>query len=100
MPAEQRREIHRRWARVVSEPEENARHVALAASGPDPDVAHVLDVAARAARTRGAPDAAAELAEHAARLTPPADDAGRRRRLAMAGGYRLVAATPGAHERS
>jgi hypothetical protein len=67
-----RRDIHASIAERVSEPEERARHLALAATAPDEAVAGALDEAARRAVSRGAPVAAAELFERAARLTPPA----------------------------
>jgi DNA-binding CsgD family transcriptional regulator len=66
-----RRALHRRLAEVAEEPEERARHLALAAEGPDESVAAALAAAARAVAARGAPEAAAELAERARRLTPP-----------------------------
>jgi DNA-binding CsgD family transcriptional regulator len=69
--AEQRRAVHRRLAGVVVDVEERARHLALAATGPDASVADSLDEAARWARARGAPDAAAGLLEEAIRLTGP-----------------------------
>lgn len=69
-PAE-RRDAHARLALVVGEPEERARHLGLAAEGPDTGVAASLDAAARIARARGAPSAAAELALLARALTPP-----------------------------
>lgn len=83
-PAE-RRAIHRRLAAAVPEPEERARHLALAADGPDADVAAALDEAAAGARARGAPDAAALLTERALLLTPEADVAAAARRLRDAG---------------
>ena len=67
-----RRRLHRRLAGVVSDPEERARHLALGAVGPSQQVADALDEAAREAASRGAPAAAAELAELAVRLTPAA----------------------------
>lgn len=70
---EARHALHARLAALVSDEEERARHLALAASGPDPTVADVLEAAARQARSRGAPTAAAELAEQALRLTPHAE---------------------------
>jgi DNA-binding CsgD family transcriptional regulator/Tfp pilus assembly protein PilF len=70
--ASRRRELHTRAAEHASDPEERARHLALAATGPDELVANVLEDAARRAESRGAPPAAAELYERAARLTPPA----------------------------
>jgi DNA-binding CsgD family transcriptional regulator/exonuclease VII small subunit len=65
-----RHELHRRLAEVVHDPEERARHLALSTEAPDAEVAAALDEAARHSRARGAPDAAAELAELARRLTP------------------------------
>jgi DNA-binding CsgD family transcriptional regulator len=81
------RELHGRLAEIVVDPEERARHLALAAAGPDPSVAAALEEAAGEAAARGAPGVAAELTEQAARLTPPdrAEDA--RRRAADAGYY-------------
>ena len=77
---ERRREAHAVLARLAVGPEERARHLALAAEGPDAAVADQLDEAARSARARGAPVVAGELAELAAQLTPPADDEAARRR--------------------
>ncbi len=86
-----RRRMHRRLAELVDDPEERARHLALAASGPDPHVARALEEAGRHARARGAPDAAAELLELARNLTPPEDDAGLRRRSVAAAEYHFDA---------
>jgi DNA-binding CsgD family transcriptional regulator len=69
-----RRVVHASLAAVVTDPEERARHEALAATGPDGAVASRLAEAGRRARSRGATAAAAELAELAVRLTP-LDDA-------------------------
>jgi DNA-binding CsgD family transcriptional regulator len=86
-----RREAHAHLAAVVVDEEERARHLALAAEGPDAAVAAALDVAAPHALARGAPAAAAELSEIAAQLTPPGDPpARRRRRLAAAEAHRLA----------
>jgi DNA-binding NarL/FixJ family response regulator len=63
-----RRAMHRRWAEVVTEPEQAARHLALAATSGDPVTWASLDEAAEMARTRGAPAAAAELVDLAVRL--------------------------------
>jgi DNA-binding CsgD family transcriptional regulator len=68
--AAERWRLHRRLAEVVSDPEERARHLALGAETPNEQVAGALDEAARHAAARGAPAAAAELAELAVRLTP------------------------------
>ena len=67
---EQQQVLHRHLATVLRDVEERARHLALATDLPDPDVAAVLDEAAHRANARGAPDAAAGLAEQALRLTP------------------------------
>ena len=83
--AARRREIHARLAAIVPDPEEAARHLALASTEPDPATAQALEDAARRAAARGAPDAACELAGLAVRRTPPGrrDDL-RRRRMAEA----------------
>jgi DNA-binding CsgD family transcriptional regulator len=73
-----RRGLHRRLADVVREPEEQARHLALAATGPDAAVAQLLEDAAEQARLRGAPSAAAELMELSLKLAASADDTPRR----------------------
>jgi DNA-binding CsgD family transcriptional regulator len=74
-PRGDRRTLHRRLAVAVTDPEERARHLALAASGPDSNLASSLDEVAREALTRGAPHAAAELLDMAAQLTPISDRA-------------------------
>jgi DNA-binding CsgD family transcriptional regulator len=58
-----RRAIHRSLANALALPELKARHTALGAASADPETLHALDTAAAAARTRGAPAAAAELVE-------------------------------------
>jgi DNA-binding CsgD family transcriptional regulator len=78
------RSLHARLADVVSSAEERARHLALAAPGPDDAVAAILETAARAVHARGAPTAAAELAEQALRLTTPDSSDDARRRLLLA----------------
>jgi DNA-binding CsgD family transcriptional regulator len=86
MPLHRRRELHRRLADLKLDPEERARHLAIAASEADESIAAALDEAAAHARRRGAVHAAAELAEHAVALTPPAAAARLgRRRLTAAG---------------
>jgi DNA-binding CsgD family transcriptional regulator len=65
-----RRDVHRRLAAVVDDPEERARHMALATEGQDESVASSLEHAAESARARGATAAAAELCEQACALTP------------------------------
>jgi DNA-binding CsgD family transcriptional regulator len=88
-----RRELHARLAAVVRDPEQEARHLALAASGPDETVAAALDDAARRARARGAPLAAADLAEQALSLTTPGGDA-RLRRTVDAADHAFVSGDP------
>ena len=66
----ERREVHRRLAAVVIDQEERARHLALSAERPDERVAAELEAASRQASGRGAPDAAAQLADLARELTP------------------------------
>lgn len=84
-----RRQVHERLAEVVDDPEERARHLALAADAPDESVASALEEAARHARLRGATAAAAELFERAARLTLPSDETRRWRRTVDAGTCRF-----------
>ncbi len=85
-----RRSLHARLAEVVPSAEGRARHLARATAKPDGDVASTLEDAARTAHDRGAPAAAAELAEQALRLTPGAntDDAQRRILIAADMHYR------------
>ena len=80
----ERRDVHSALAAIVRDREEQVRHLALAAAGPDSGVASALDEAAELARARGAPVAAAELLEEAKALTPAADVAGARRRAVEA----------------
>lgn len=75
-----RRELHRRLSTQVSDPEERARHLALAATGPDDAVATVLDGASEHARLRGATESAVALKREARRLTPAGLDDARVRR--------------------
>lgn len=63
-----RRAMHGRLAEVIDEPEVHARHLALAATTADARTLNSLDAAARMARSRGAPAAAAELLDMAIRL--------------------------------
>ena len=57
----QRRRMHARLAGVVTEPELQARHLALAATTADEQTLSSLDAAAVSAASRGAPGTAAEL---------------------------------------
>jgi DNA-binding CsgD family transcriptional regulator/TolA-binding protein len=65
-----RTDVHRALAAVVDDLEQRTRHLALASTAPDEATARELEAAARAARARGAPEAAAELVELALQLTP------------------------------
>ena len=78
--AADRRIAHARAARVLTEPEERARHLALASDRKSEHVASALERAAHHAAERGATEAAAQLAELAWHRTPARrpDDARRR----------------------
>ncbi|HZO50257.1 MAG TPA: LuxR family transcriptional regulator [Gaiellaceae bacterium] len=79
-----RRNVHRRLAGLVADPEEQARHLALGSVGPDAAVAEALEQAAGHAERRGAASSGADLMQLAVRLTPPADlDARVRRGIAL-----------------
>jgi len=65
-----RRRAHLRLAGAVVDPEERARHLALATADRDEKVAAILSRAAEHARARGAIASCAELAEQALHLTP------------------------------
>lgn len=69
--AVRRRRLHERLAGLVDDPEERALHLALAARGPDGEVAAALERAADLARARGAWETAAQHLELARELTPP-----------------------------
>jgi DNA-binding CsgD family transcriptional regulator len=71
MPLHRRRRLHLRLAELDVDLEERARHLAIAATGPDEEVAVALDAAAAHAGARGAAQAAADLSERAIVLTPP-----------------------------
>ena len=81
---DERRRAHGRLAVIVADPLDRARHLALSTESPDTEIAGALEDAAALAGTRGAPIAAAELAEHALRLTPPDAYADRHRRALVA----------------
>lgn len=84
-PLAQRRRLHSKLSEIADTLEERARHLALASSGPDEEVARQLDRAAGDAAHRGAHGAAAELCDLAARLTPA--QAGRANRLISGAEY-------------
>ena len=70
---------------MVDGEELRARHLALAAVGPDQELAETVAKAAAAAFARGARREAVELAEHALGLTPPESAERSDRLLALAG---------------
>jgi DNA-binding CsgD family transcriptional regulator len=88
---DKRRAVHRRIAELVDDPIGRARHLARSAESPDASVAGFLTDAATVAADRGASAAAAELYDHAARLTPAAMGPERRRRILSAARAHQVA---------
>ena len=94
LPLHRRRDIHRRLAALDVDLEERARHLALSAVGPNAEIADALEGAANRAVRRGAAQAAAELAELAAALTPTEleIEIGRRQALARAAVHWLAVA--------
>ena len=84
LPAHRRHALHADVAAVAETLEERAWHRALASAEPDGKVAALLDLAALAARDRGAPQAAADLIEQALRLTPRGDPLRDRRIISLA----------------
>lgn len=79
-----RKSMHRRLAGIATDPEAQARHLALAADGREPEVAVALDRGAQQASKRGAPAAAAELLELAVAATPLRQTTDLRRRKLQA----------------
>jgi DNA-binding CsgD family transcriptional regulator len=80
VPPWERRMAHCRLAPLVHDMEEKARHLALGSAVPNARLAPIVAAAAEHARRRGAPEVAADLAEHACALTPPNNAAEHRRR--------------------
>ena len=73
---DERRQWHARIADVSTDPERRARHLAFSRRGPDAEVAAVLASAARSARDRGAPTAAADLYSQALARLPGVEGGG------------------------
>jgi len=95
----ERRDAHARLARLASDPEERARHLALSTDGPDEGAAEALEQAALHAQARGAPLAAAELFQLAARITDPGEtDRSRLRRQGSAANLFAAGDAHGARE--
>ncbi|RIV39700.1 helix-turn-helix transcriptional regulator [Micromonospora radicis] len=84
IPPGVRRGLHRRLAEVVADPDERVRHLALCTTVADAVAADALAAAAVRQHARGAPEAAANLYEAAARLTPGDERAARGQRLLAA----------------
>jgi len=91
LPAAERRRTHRLLAEVTDDPVGRARHLALSAARPDARISAALERAADAAKAQGAPIVAAELGEHALRLTPAGADGDRRRRATAAARAHIAA---------
>lgn len=89
-PPDERRALHRLVAETGIDSELRIRHLALAATEPDAALAEAVAAAATSAARRGAAPAAAELAEHALRLTP-SEDAAHVERLLQLGAYLEIA---------
>ena len=89
-PPAELRALHRLIAETGIDDELRIRHLALAATEPDAELAETVAEAASAAARRGAAPAAAELAEHALRLTPT-DDPAHVDRLLQLGAYLEIA---------
>ena len=88
---EKQQRVHGQIARLVEDPLLRARHLALSKATPDADVAAELDEAVRHALDLGASAVAAELCEHAVRLTPPeAHEERHRRALAAARAHQVA----------
>ncbi|HEY1479433.1 MAG TPA: AAA family ATPase [Gaiellales bacterium] len=93
-----RQELHRRLSTIVGDPEESARHLALAVTAPAPEVASQLEAAAGVASARGAPSSAGEMLELAIALTPCEDGpTSCRRRLLAADHWTAAGDTARAH---
>ena len=99
LPQAERRKLHLRLASQASDPVERARHLALAATGPDEATAAELDRAAATANARGAAEVAVELQELACRLTPQTDqEALVQRRVDLAERRYFAGDSPGARQ--
>jgi DNA-binding CsgD family transcriptional regulator len=83
-PLSRRRETHLALAELVTDPEEIARHLALACEGRDGAIARKVADAARGARGRGAPGTASELTELALGLVEEGSPAADELRLVLA----------------
>jgi DNA-binding CsgD family transcriptional regulator len=89
-----RARLHADLARLVDDPEQRARHLALSNSVPSADTADQIATGARTALERGAPAAAAELLEIAVALTPAGQQSNRWRRIIEAARAHKAAGLP------
>jgi DNA-binding NarL/FixJ family response regulator len=80
----ERRQLHLELAAAVADGELRVRHLALAAQEPDEELAATVAGSAATAFRRGARQEAAELGEHALRLTPARSPAWSERVLSLA----------------
>ena len=76
-----RRDLHAALAGVVTDPDERAAHLARSVTAPDSGVAGEVEAAALRLARRGAPQPAADLLSHSARLTPPGEPEAHLRRV-------------------
>jgi DNA-binding CsgD family transcriptional regulator len=83
--------LHRGLADLVGDPVERALQLALGTPAPNAGVANELETAAKVAAARGAPDAAAELAERAEAASPADRDVDAARRALLAATHHLTA---------
>jgi len=86
----ERRDVHRRLAPLVTDREEHALHLARGALEPDEGVASTLEATAEEAAKRGHLEVAAELAEHAVRLTTAERAEDRTRRMRETAGFLIA----------
>jgi DNA-binding CsgD family transcriptional regulator len=86
--ARDQRAIHLDLAEASTDEARRARHLALASTQPDEELAEILSVAVSHAAERGARSDGVSLAKHALRLTPP--DSPRRPERVLALGDMLV----------
>ena len=93
--AADRRELHRRLAELVPDPEERARHLAFGAEGPDAGVAKELDRAGRARALARCVAGGGRPVRAGAAPDPEADDDERHRRTIQAAIYSLEAGNSG-----
>jgi DNA-binding CsgD family transcriptional regulator len=86
----ERRDMHRLLAPLVTDREEHALHLARGALEPDEGVAFILEATAEEAAKRGHLEVAAELAEHAVRLTAAERAEDRTRRMRETAGFLIA----------